>query len=458
MVRTIRRRLALGAPEAGISLVEVLVALMVFSIIAIGMSYSLLSVQRLTADNKNREVASNLASAEIDRVLALGDPFQVTSDPNIPKRVGGVDYRIDRQVQWQTDSNIATTDTSCGTGGGNLLYKSVNVRVSWDGMFVLRNPVRADTILAPEDRINTPNFGTILVSAFGADGTGRSGVNVSITPKAGSAGAPVDSVPKTNSDGCSFALRVTPGYYTVVLSRTNYLDTAQNATPTEASLKVDAGATSSLSFQYDERVRLSASYRSNQPTAKLPSSLDSSFFADGKVFTGPIRASADLHPFRDGYTAAAGRYTRPSSSDPLGCTNVNPESWSAGKVGDSDKAAGVAARASATAPGSSGSIEVPMGIVNLALPVAGTVTATSAAAADVGYPGDPGCSTAGAMTYVFPGLQPGSTPLALPWGSWTLRYSSLRGPTVQLNSTTLSVSDHGRVTGTVVTLDPREDE
>ena len=53
---------------SGIGLVEVLVALMIFSIIAIGMGYSMLSISRLTGDSTARETATNLAAAEIDRI------------------------------------------------------------------------------------------------------------------------------------------------------------------------------------------------------------------------------------------------------------------------------------------------------------------------------------------------------------------------------------------------------
>ncbi|MCH3110243.1 prepilin-type N-terminal cleavage/methylation domain-containing protein, partial [Listeria monocytogenes] len=48
--------------ESGVSMIEVIVAMMIFAIISVGVSYSLLSAFTITNDSRSRAVATNLAA------------------------------------------------------------------------------------------------------------------------------------------------------------------------------------------------------------------------------------------------------------------------------------------------------------------------------------------------------------------------------------------------------------
>lgn len=87
--RTLRR-------DEGIGLVEVIVALMIFSIITLGMSFSLVTMTRIAFESKNREVAANLAAAEIDRLHSAGDAFKIhsTVEPVAATVVDGINYYV----------------------------------------------------------------------------------------------------------------------------------------------------------------------------------------------------------------------------------------------------------------------------------------------------------------------------------------------------------------------------
>ncbi|BDZ45120.1 prepilin-type N-terminal cleavage/methylation domain-containing protein [Naasia aerilata] len=212
--------------DDGFTIIEVVVAMMVFAIIALGVSFSTITTIRMTGDARSREVAANLAASEIDAVRAAPDPFTVL-DATRTVTIDGTRYTVARSAGW-----VSTTGTSsgCGTGTGNLQYKRVNVAVSWSGQLNSNSAARADTILAPSSRLNDPRYGSVLVSVLDANGAGASGVTVSLSSTAGGATV-TSSIPSTDADGCSYAFKVSEGTYEVRVSRSASLDPAQQSTP-----------------------------------------------------------------------------------------------------------------------------------------------------------------------------------------------------------------------------------
>src|SRR3954451_20043030 len=76
-LRSVLRRLP--AEDSGVSLIEVLVAMMIFAIISVGVAYSLLSAFTLTGDSRSRAVATNLAAQEVDLDRSTADFFALQS-------------------------------------------------------------------------------------------------------------------------------------------------------------------------------------------------------------------------------------------------------------------------------------------------------------------------------------------------------------------------------------------
>jgi type II secretory pathway pseudopilin PulG len=212
-IRPLRARLS--SDDSGMGIVEIIVAMMIFSIVVIGMSYSMISMTRLTADASARQTATNLAAAEIDRVAALPDAFDV-HDAVTPTQViiDGITYSVATNTSW-VGANGSTGD--CGIGGGQLQYKRVRVLVTWEGMY-LQNPVRADSALAPSTRINDPTAGTVLIHVFNEHGDGLQGVSVALAKTSGGIGV-TDPLDATDVDGCTFVLKAPPGTYNVTLSK-----------------------------------------------------------------------------------------------------------------------------------------------------------------------------------------------------------------------------------------------
>jgi type II secretory pathway pseudopilin PulG len=448
--------------DDGIGLIEVLVALMIFSIIAVGMAFSMVSMTRLTADSTMRETATNLAAQEIDRIQSLPDAFDVNTDSDNPIVVDGVEFNVARYLSW-----ISTTGASgsCGSGGGNLQYKRVNVEVTWDDMY-LDEPVRADSVLAPSTRINDPSYGVVLVSVLGIDGTGRSGVAVRVTPESGGGGVTItDPIDATDVDGCTYVLRVSPGKYTIEVEKTGYVDSNQIAVPVYTEQVIAAGSTTTASFQYENAGTFTLKYAATSSlTPYVPSNLETTYIGGlvDYVKSG-VPSTIQLHPFASGYQAVAGK--------PAVCLNVDPQKWTANTTLDD----GTRAPAVGTAPGGSADLPIPMGVVTIKIPDSNSkryVTAVQqvTAAAD----GDPGCATATKYSYSTRFAKNSTVPIALPYGSWKLYTGDDAGDTTYLVTSGVTVIDgvvsvttsgdletgilgNSKFVSSVLTLDPRKE-
>lgn len=435
-------------PEAGLSLIEILVAMMVFVIFAVAIGYSMTSSLVLARESKSREVAANLAAQEIDYDRATGDAFTLL-DRTTTSVVNGVTYSIVRTTHW-----FSGTDESlgCGTGSGTLKYKRVSVEVSWTGMRDTSVPARANTLIVPKTRINDPALGTIIVSVVSSTGGGAAGIAVSATPSTIANGAmPLTTTPAvTDAQGCTYILKVVPGNYDVTVSKPGYVDGVQHLdSSTTTNVGVAAGSSNSISFLFDDGATFTPSYAL---LPVLPTNLDVSYINTSGTAYGP-KGSVRLHPYASGYQAVAGKYVPPgniAAGGTPGCVSVDPSAWPTA----TDGAVGARDPFVPAAPGGSALAPVRMG--TLSVNVTGKwVTAVSATGTGTD---DPGCTVP--MTYTFPYILLPGTSLQLPYGSWTLWVgNSLGDKNSKLGSSAVTLTSRGVVTQTsgvaTVTLDPR---
>ncbi len=455
----ITRRLSVARtdrdPEAGFSIVEVLVATIIFMLLSLGIAQATVTSIRLSGDQKHRVTALSLAASAIDKARALGDPFKVL-DETTTTTIDSITYTVVRQTEWVSGNG---TDIPCGgSGTANLQVKRVNVSVTWTGQLTVTNSVTSNTEIAPAGRINDPTQGTILIAATRADGSGASGVTPTVTPVSGGATALTTAPPATDSDGCSYALKVMPGVYSVSLSKAGYVDINQNATPS-LNVTVVAGATTSAPFGYDQAARFTMTYAPGQPagTQFATTGADVSFVNTyGTSYISGTPASANLYPWAVGYVPIAGHYIAPTQLS-AGCRSVDPSEWAAGKPnGGAALKAGNHGGAVAAGPGGSAAMTVRMGLLKVnstKASASGTFLVATSATPIAGW-GDPGCGTG--MTYKFPAILANTdTTIALPFGTWTIAVTPSSG-TATLTLTPLNNADPGLVSGTTVMLDPRQ--
>ncbi|WP_168914888.1 type IV pilus modification PilV family protein [Microcella flavibacter] len=458
MITSIRRRLTIAAhDDRGMSLPEVLVAMVIFAIISTGLLYTMLSVLSLGRDSRAREVALNLAAEEIDISRGFADVFAL-QDATRSLDLNGDTFTVARTTRWVSDPEI---DLQCGSGGAPLRYKRVEVEVSWTNMRDDGATVRTYTVIDPKNRINDPTKGTILVSVLGGSGAGSAGVTVTATPASPADGATAlaEAPLPTDAQGCTYILKVNPGNYNVTVSRSGYVDVAQNATST-ITVGVEAGAAASVGFQYDRAATFTAQYAPGitGPAPVIPNNMVTTFLSSygahqSTATNANMTRNIPLHPFAAGYEAVAGAYAAPNEAN-QGCLAPDPAAW------PSTEQAGVTyvgrrAEAAAAVPGGATTIDVPMGTFQL------TVNSANRFVRAISLNTGPGPGCAIAMEYRWNELPSGTTRLALPYGSWEIRTGNSSGSrnnipglgAIQAEGTALLPALLG-----VVTLDPRVPE
>ncbi len=436
----LRRRLAMGATaDAGFSLIEVLVSIFIFALVSVGVLHSLVSVITTNRDSRARQVAANLAAAEIDRAREFLDVFTLLNDSSTVD-VGSDTYHVERVAAWVSDPGA---DFDCGSGVNSLRYKRVNVTVTWDGMRAGTEPVRSDSLIHPEEKLNDPARGTLLVSVGAASGAGSADVTVTaqaVTALGVPIGGPLPAA-TTDAQGCAYILRVNPGNYRVTVTKAGYVDPAGASSPV-ATVGVAAGSSGSAAFAYDAAATISVRYATNSPTrpVAIPGTSMNTTLANttayatsagtvvtaGNATTFPTR-SFTAYPFASGFDVFAG--TGSNSEAPAStCASVDPGAWPGG-VREAHVAAG---------PGLPATVDVPMGVVSVNVPTTSdryvrAVLVTPPVGVD-----DPGCQTG--QTYQFGQAlnAAGDATLALPYGTWRLYRGTSGSQTITVTAAQLT--------------------
>ncbi len=312
--------------DAGLTLIEMMVALVILGLVSSGFAYGLQLTLTVTQEDRARIQATNLAARELETVrnefgTSKTAPRTIAADSKVtnphplpggvngqPLRLDGTDFTVVRTVQWLPGG----TGTSPCDGGSAVTYPSlgVNVRVSWQAQGMTKD-VESNTVLTPPKGTLSDVKGFIAAKVQGADGNGVSGVTVKVSP--GTHPAVV-----TAADGCAvFALSST-GNYSVTLAEASNPGhvsfegqktvskpaTVGNGTIQIVPFSYDAAATLELDFQISD-----GAGTDYQKPAPLPSvvlfnpSLPS--MGKKKVPAGQTTVTG-LWPFPDGYSLWAG--------------------------------------------------------------------------------------------------------------------------------------------------------
>jgi type II secretory pathway pseudopilin PulG len=282
-VRALRSRLRIDAGgEAGLSFVEVLVAMMIFAIIAVSVAFSTISALNFSSDALARQTATNLAASQIDTVRAAANIITYAA-PAYPVVVNNRTYTVSTVTKLQASTSGAVGQ--CISGSGPILYVQVNVTVTWAGIRAGVSPVYADTLVAPSTRVSDANKGVIVVAVTSASGAGNQGVTITAIPSPtnpNGAVAITSTISPTDSRGCSLILNVVPGNYVVSISEPGAgnpsIDGSQSTSPSLA-VPVATGGSASAPFQYDQSVLFNLNFASNFTAGAVvrPAGLDVTF-------------------------------------------------------------------------------------------------------------------------------------------------------------------------------------
>jgi prepilin-type N-terminal cleavage/methylation domain-containing protein len=147
----VTRRPARRVPrDAGFSLMEIMVALSVFAVLAVACATMAIDSLGVAGDNRERVRAANLASAEIERTRAVfraargSVPETTVVSPTV---VDGNSYSVARTTTWVDAEGDPATDAGVSYTAATGTALLVEVRVSWPDLGT-RPPVINTTVLS----------------------------------------------------------------------------------------------------------------------------------------------------------------------------------------------------------------------------------------------------------------------------------------------------------------------
>lgn len=396
--------------ERGFGMIELIIAMMIFTVMIGGITVSLGAGFALARNNRERSVAANLASDEMDDIRQVDFTTLHAGFTTKNVSVDGVTFTVDRNLEWV---NTNATTGACDSSTSTPQVMRVTVEVSWTNMKAIQ-PVRTSTVLAPPIGSYSSSEGHIAVKVRDSDAQPSSGVPVSVVNNGLGVNQSINTTDASaSSPGCAFFGFLAPATYTVSLNTSGYVDRQGTVNPSK-SVGVVAGQIASVAFDYDRAASLALTLvgqNGGTPANAVPVTLGNTGYVPSgwKVFngTGATRTLANLYPFSDGYEAWAGD-----------CADADPEGKDAS--GDPYWPGAVRSDPFAVDPNTTTTGTVTMPTVQVNFTRASGTTAVNLVA--VHASGDPRCSSGSTLTAATFTVS-GSTTIALPYGTWTLQIS-----------------------------------
>ncbi|TNM64495.1 prepilin-type N-terminal cleavage/methylation domain-containing protein [Streptomyces sp. NP160] len=334
--------------DDGYTMLEVVVAMAVFTVLAGSVFTVLTGALRTTGDNNRRTVAADLASAQVEQARSQRTVDIVDGLSSRTQRVGGTVYSVAQTASYVT----ADSSSSVCTGSGDALaYKLVTVEVTWPAMGTTQ-PVTASTLRAlgiGRDGLDTAT-GTVAVKVQGANANPTRGSVVSLSPGG--------QTRTTGTDGCAVFTGLAPGTYTATTDQPGRVTSTGYQAMSTPGLSVESGRVARGSLYQD--VERSQRFVLAPPAgyavpAGVPVVFRDSYVSDTTAPAcggSPVRTCATgvpgelQHVFPDTYALWAG-----TCSDAAG---TSPASFDATALGGSGTTATIplgGVTASATTPG-----------------------------------------------------------------------------------------------------------
>lgn len=290
------------ASEAGVSLIEVMVALAILTVMMTAVAMSMTQAMVLTGKAQWHEIAANVATAEMEQ-LRLADPRDVPAGTEVLTRSTSLgDVTVERTAEWIPADAAADACQAPTDSPRDLLRVTVDV-VSPDG----RHPTSStQTVLTPDVGSSDLDRGHLAVRLLDRDARpphARPLVKVS--------GGPSHALRTgmVSAEGCLFVDHLEPGDYHVEVVADGV---DEQAGPPVADAVVQVAATTPVQITYDDPTRLEATFTS-QPGASLPEGIDvvvrnTALLPDERrdvPGSGVTRVVEPLFPFASGYEVFA---------------------------------------------------------------------------------------------------------------------------------------------------------
>ena len=289
------------AGEEGMTLVEVVVAITLLAVMMLGLAASLGAGLRIIRTDRQRVVAANLVTQQMERLRSSGFTSVPLGRTEFDETVDGVVYTVRQDVEWQDQGS----DNGPCDGGTSLDFLRADISVRWPNMSGVA-PVRSQTLITPTAGSFDPAKGNIAVQLRDRTAADLEGVPVKVTGPSGT------FTRSTTASGCAFFPNLTPGSYTISLISVGYVDGQGVASPSQ-SVTVSAGGTQSRQFDYDQAATLALTMTApggGTVPSGLAVTLGNTHYPTPryKTFTGSgtSRTIGNLFPYPEGYQVWAG--------------------------------------------------------------------------------------------------------------------------------------------------------
>ena len=246
--------------DSGFSLMETIIAMVIFALVAVATAGVLVKAASLTGDNRGRATASKLAAAQMDALR--GDAYSdLVSDSQSVTRSGRA-FTMNTLVTPVFDDGKGGTRACTAGGVGGELYKRVSVSISWQNSSQVKQ-IRNDTIIQNPGTSVDSTKGAIAVTVIDS-GVGKA-YPEPVTQQAVSLST--GETRYTDDSGCAFFENLAPmASRTVTVSSPGWVDNAHKA-PATKTVGVTAGIIAATSIGFDQAVTLGLSFA---PVAQTP--------------------------------------------------------------------------------------------------------------------------------------------------------------------------------------------
>lgn len=236
--------------DDGFSMVEVVVALMIFGLLAGTVASALGHLLQKTKDDQSRALAANLATRVIDRLHAV-PAGQLPNGVQVPQTFTSDGHQFTVQTATEPVAEGAGAATSACESVGALSARRISAVVTWSGMGSTK-PVRSDTLRRLSVSELEPTRGVITTKIVDRDGLPLAGQIVRLTPGT--------LTYTTGVNGCAVFSGLTPGSYAVTLGTPGFVDPSGSPTPTRAVTASAGLVTRDTGFSYDRAARLAVTW------------------------------------------------------------------------------------------------------------------------------------------------------------------------------------------------------
>lgn len=312
----------LADTQTGFTIIEVVVASVMLTMMAGAVATALISTATVSGDQRRRSQADEIAQQDQERMKGMS--IKSLQGLNETRTVGpyeGTSFTVHSTGQFLSNTGSPTCSTA---GTSAAAFVRITSTVNWPGNLKagadindfsswtansIRPPIKQESLIAPR------TGGTLLVNVGDETGAPVGGTTINIF------GSKENETADTSSEGCAVFGGLVPGGYYIGAQKTGYVDPNGNNYPFTGAT-AGSGTTAPTPFKMGLAGNVSASFKTtiggNTYTGQKAPSISwfnagmtaSKNFTPTTVPATPVNPTPDaIYPFKDPTTGYTNNYT-----------------------------------------------------------------------------------------------------------------------------------------------------